>query len=188
MAFAFKNAFCKNKFHLLAKTPRSQRQQVDLQLHERFQVHQAFHQLFIVQIARLNVKVFRCSRLQKRRPFAILRFVSVVACSVAFVQVISSLPDLAEMLDLGKTLQLHKLAWVRVLIARSFQLFFVNRHQLNQVVRWSICLVYLIAASAPAQATLIVFRRIVWQGEISILVSVVAHVLISHIVTTLCYS
>ena len=109
MAFAFKNAFCKNKFHLLAKTPRSQRQQVDLQLHERLQVYQTLHQLVIAQVARLNAKVFRCSRLQKDRPFAILRFKSVVACSVAFVQVISSLPDLAEMLNLGNTLQLQKL-------------------------------------------------------------------------------
>ena len=188
MAFAFKNAFCKNKFHLLAKTPRSQRQQVDLQLHERLQVYQTLHQLVIAQVARLNAKVFRCSRLQKDRPFAILRFVSVVACSVAFVQVISSLPDLAEMLNLGNTLQLQKLTWIGVLIARSFQPFFVNRHQFNQVVGWSIWLVTLIATSAPAQATFIVFSRKVWQGEISILVSVVAHVLISHIVTILCYS
>ena len=110
MAFAFENALCENEFHLLAKAPRPQRQQVDLQLHERLQVHQALHQLVIAQLACLDAKVFRCSCLQKDRSFAILRLVSALACSVALVQVISSLPDLAEMLDLGNTLLLQKLA------------------------------------------------------------------------------
>ena len=188
MAFALENALCKNDFHLLTKAARPQSQQVDLQLHECFEVNQAIHQLVLAQLARLNRKVFRCPRLQKDWLFAILPLAASLASLVAFVQVTSGLPDLAEMLDLRNALHLHYLAGIWVLVARCFQLFFIDRHQFYQVVELNIGLASLIAgsSSAPAQTALISLRKLVRQGEISCFIGIVADVLLHNVLTDAC--